>query len=50
VNFDALDQAEDDLAFRYEIDRVQPVMHGRCKLFETINHKEQLALTSIVAP
>lgn len=50
MNFDAFDQAEDDLAFHYEIDCVQPVMHGRCKFFETINHKEQLALASIVAP
>jgi hypothetical protein len=50
VNFDAFDQAADDLAFRYEIDSAQSVMDSSGKLFETINHEKQLVLTHLMTP
>ena len=48
VDFDALDQGADDLALGIEIDRAQPIVNCRGKLFESIDHQEQLELARLL--
>lgn len=50
MNFDAFDQAANDLAFCDEIHGAQSVMDRRGKLFETINDQKQFALTHLMTP
>ncbi|MEM5405584.1 hypothetical protein [Paraburkholderia unamae] len=50
VDFYALDQAQNDLAFRFKINRIQLFSDGGCKLLKPVNDEKQLALHRAVAP
>ncbi|MFM0092863.1 hypothetical protein PQR46_38975 [Paraburkholderia sediminicola] len=50
MDFDALDQAQNNLAFGFKVNRIQLFIDSGCKFLKSVDDQKQLALRRSMAP